>query len=39
MLAGADPVEGTRWKTEPGFLDDLSALFRDVALGDSPQIR
>ena len=35
MLAGADPVEGTRWKTEPGFLDDLSALFRDVALGAS----
>lgn len=33
MLAGADPVAGTRWKTEPGFLGDLSALFRDVALG------
>ena len=32
MLAGADPVEGTRWKTEPGFLGDLSTLFRDVAL-------
>lgn len=32
MLAGSDPVAGTRWKTEPGFLDDLSALFRDVAL-------
>lgn len=33
MLAGADPVAGTRWKTEPGFLGDLSALFRNVALG------
>lgn len=33
MLAGADPVEGTRWKTEPGFLGDLSALFRNVSLG------
>ncbi len=33
MLAGADPVEGTRWKNEPGFLDDLSKLFRDVSLG------
>ena len=32
MLAGADPVEGTRWKTEPGFLGDLSTLFRDVVL-------
>lgn len=33
MLAGADPVEGARWKTEPGFLADLSALFRDVSIG------
>ena len=33
MLAGADPVVGTRWKTEPAFLGDLSTLFRDVSLG------
>ena len=33
MLQGADPVAGARWKTEPAFLDDLSRLFRDVALG------
>ena len=33
MLAGADPVAGTRWKNEPGFLGDLSKLFRDVSLG------
>jgi salicylate hydroxylase len=32
MLAGADPVAGTRWKTEPPFLADLSTLFRDVPL-------
>jgi len=36
MLAGADPVAGTRWKTEAPFLRELSALFRDVAL-DAPQ--
>lgn len=33
MLAGADPVAGTRWKTEAPFLADLSTLFRAVALG------
>ncbi|WP_431121139.1 hypothetical protein [Variovorax paradoxus] len=33
MLAGADPVAGTRWKTGPAFLGDLSTLFRDVSLG------
>lgn len=32
MLAGADPVAGTRWKTEAPFLADLSTLFRDVPL-------
>jgi 2-polyprenyl-6-methoxyphenol hydroxylase-like FAD-dependent oxidoreductase len=31
MLAGADPVEGTRWKTQPEFLARLSRLYRDVA--------
>ncbi|WP_082702584.1 FAD-dependent monooxygenase [Pseudacidovorax intermedius] len=33
MLEGADPVAGTRWKTEPPFQAELAALFRDVALG------
>jgi salicylate hydroxylase len=33
MLQGADPVAGARWKTEPPFLDDLSRLFRDIAMG------
>ncbi len=32
MLAGADPVAGTRWKTEPGFLRDLARLYRDVPM-------
>ncbi|WP_156373105.1 FAD-dependent monooxygenase [Pseudorhodoferax sp. Leaf267] len=36
MLAGADPVAGTRWKTEAPFLADLATLFRDVPL-PSPQ--
>lgn len=36
MLEGADPVAGTRWKTEPAFLADLSRLYREVALGDAP---
>ncbi|MCA3263856.1 MAG: FAD-dependent monooxygenase [Telmatospirillum sp.] len=31
MLAGSDPVEGTRWKTQPEFLARLSQLYRDVA--------
>ena len=31
MMAGADPVEGTRWKTEAPFLRDLSRLYRDVS--------
>jgi len=30
MLAGSDPVAGTRWKTEPAFLDDLRTLYCDV---------
>ncbi|WP_298932782.1 NAD(P)/FAD-dependent oxidoreductase [uncultured Ramlibacter sp.] len=33
LLAGADPVAGAHWKTQPPFLADLSRLFRDVALG------
>lgn len=33
MLEGADPVAGARWKTEAPFINDLSRLFRDVALG------
>ena len=33
MLDGADPVAGARWKTEAPFINDLSRLFRDVALG------
>lgn len=33
MLAGADPVAGARWKTEPAFLHDLGRLFRDVPAG------
>ena len=32
MLPDSDPVAGARWKTEPAFLDDLSRLFREVAL-------
>jgi len=32
MLAGADPVEGTRWKTEPPFQHQLMRLYRDVPL-------
>jgi 2-polyprenyl-6-methoxyphenol hydroxylase-like FAD-dependent oxidoreductase len=32
MLAGADPVEGTRWKTEPAFQRDLMRLYRDVSM-------
>jgi salicylate hydroxylase len=32
LLAGADPVAGTRWKTEAPFLADLATLFRDVPL-------
>ena len=32
MMAGADPVEGTRWKTEPAFLDELKRLYRDVPM-------
>ena len=34
MLQGADPVAGARWKTEDPFIDDLTRLFRDVALGE-----
>ena len=30
MLAGADPVAGTRRKTEPAFLARLARLYRDV---------
>lgn len=33
LLAGADPVAGAKWKTEPPFLRDLSRLFREPALG------
>jgi salicylate hydroxylase len=33
LLKGADPVSGALWKTEPPFLDQLSRLFRQVALG------
>lgn len=33
MLQDADPVAGARWKTEAPFIQDLSRLFRDVALG------
>ena len=32
MLAGADPVEGTRWKTEPAFQRDLMRLYREVSM-------
>ncbi len=32
MLAGADPVEGTRWKAEPDFHRQLMRLYRDVPL-------
>ncbi|MCW6510613.1 FAD-dependent oxidoreductase [Lichenifustis flavocetrariae] len=31
MLAGADPVSGTRWKTEPAFQQELTKLYRDVS--------
>jgi salicylate hydroxylase len=30
MLAGSDPVAGTRWKTQPAFLEDLRTLYCDV---------
>jgi salicylate hydroxylase len=30
MLAGGDPVAGTRAKMEPAFLDRLATLYRDV---------
>lgn len=33
LLAGADPVAGAKWKTEPPFLADLARLFREPALG------
>lgn len=36
LLQNADPVAGARWKTEDPFIDDLSRLFRDVALGTQP---
>lgn len=32
MLEGADPVAGTRHKTEPPFQEKLKALYRDVGL-------
>ncbi len=32
MLAGADPVAGTRWKTEPAFQRELMRLYRDVSM-------
>ena len=32
MLAGADPVAGTRHKNEAAFQDKLKALYRDVGL-------
>lgn len=32
MLAGGDPVAGTRWKTEPEFRAQLARLYRDVRL-------
>jgi salicylate hydroxylase len=32
MLAGADPVEGTRHKNEAPFQSRLKALYRDVGL-------
>ena len=36
MMAGADPVEGTRWKTEPAFQAELRRLYRDVAMPRAP---
>ena len=33
LLKGSNPVTGARWKTEPPFLNQLSRLFRQVALG------
>jgi salicylate hydroxylase len=32
MLEGSDPVAGTLHKTEPGFMDRLKILYRDVGL-------
>jgi 2-polyprenyl-6-methoxyphenol hydroxylase-like FAD-dependent oxidoreductase len=32
MLEGSDPVAGTLHKTEPGFIDRLKILYRDVGL-------
>jgi 2-polyprenyl-6-methoxyphenol hydroxylase-like FAD-dependent oxidoreductase len=39
MLAGADPVAGTRHKTEAPFLDRLKALYRDIGLPLAQQRR
>ena len=41
MLAGADPVAGTRWKIEPEFQSALKRLYREVSmpLGTSIAIR
>lgn len=36
MLKGADPVAGTRWKTEPRFRADLARLYRGISLDASP---
>ena len=35
MLEGADPVAGTRWKTEQPFLDQLSRMYCEVDTGES----
>lgn len=35
LLKGADPITGAHWKTQPPFLDQLSRLYREVALGQS----
>jgi salicylate hydroxylase len=32
MLAGGEPIVGTRWKTEPDFRAKLAQLYRDVRL-------
>jgi salicylate hydroxylase len=36
MLEGADPISGTRHKTQPPFRDQLKRLYRDVGLPLQP---
>jgi salicylate hydroxylase len=37
MLEGADPVAGTKHKTEAPFIDSLKVLYKDIGLPLNPQ--